>query len=294
MASRIGESLPSWEAALYLRDPRMIDRIGNTARLTLILLSLASLGAIAGGAVLLMQDAKRRVAWMRMKSDFVSSVSHELKTPLTSIRMFAELLGREASPDSDKAREFARVIRIESERLSRLVDNVLDFDKLERGEKTVQLRTLDARSVVERAWKSVEPSLSSEGFDARWKAGEGNYTVEGDPDAITQILLNLLSNAEKYGADGREVELRSRVDGRHLVLEVADRGHGVDGEAREQIFEPFVRTESEDAPGSGMGLYIARRLAEAQHGRLEHRARAGGGSVFRLTLPLSRSADHED
>lgn len=283
VASRIGGALPLWEATLYLADPEALGRQAARVRLGLIALIVIAVGSLAVGGVVLARDTRRQLEWARLKSEFVSNVSHELKTPLTSIRMFAELLAGTKQNDPEKAREFARIIRLESERLSRLVENVLDFDKLQRGEQAVTIESFDARPVLGRAWESIEPSLAARGIRTEWQAQSGPYPVRGAPDALTQVVVNLLSNAEKFSADGGEITLRTEREGDSLRLDVLDRGPGIEpGRARE-IFEPFVRDGQ--AAGSGLGLYIAHELAQAQGGSLRVAPRSGGGSVFTLRVP---------
>jgi signal transduction histidine kinase len=287
VATRIGDSLPYWEAALYLKDPDRLGRDTRVAQLTLLLVIAAALGVIVTGSVLLSRDTRRRLEWARTRSDFVSTVSHELKTPLTSIRMFADLLAGRDDLTGEKPREFVRVIRSESERLSRLVDNVLDFDRLQRGEKTVIVRTFDAHPVLRRIWETAVEPLKAKGYDVRWDAADPPYRVLGDPDALSQIVVNLVSNAEKYSDTSREIVLQTVVRDGDLAVEVLDRGRGIAPESVGRLFEAFFREDpslKKGVPGTGLGLHIARHLAEAQGGRLEYASRPGGGSIFRLRL----------
>jgi len=259
-------------------------------RRTLIFLVVAMVGAIALGGWLVVADARRQLALAQQKTDFVSNVSHELKTPLTSIRMFAELMLGGRVETNAKAPQYLRIIMVEAERLTRLINNVLDFATLERRQKRFEKKPLDLHAVLARTWESHELHLRESGFTTRWEAAPGPYPVVGDEDALAQILVNLLSNAEKYCAEHKEVELHSYIDDGHVCVSVLDRGLGVpDGEER-KIFEAFYRAHdslSSGIQGSGLGLTLACRLAREHGGEIVYARRKDGGSSFTLRIPCA-------
>ena len=156
VASEIGEALPHWEAALYLMRPEQLQESAQGLRRTLIFLIVGMLGAIACGGWLVVHDARLQLARAQQKTDFVSNVSHELKTPLTSIRMFAELMQNGRPETAEKAPQYLRIIMVEAERLTRLINNVLDFAKLERRQKRFDKKPLDLHAVIQRTWESHE------------------------------------------------------------------------------------------------------------------------------------------
>ena len=289
-ATEIGEVLPHWEIAVYQQDPEQLGRTARTLTLTLLLLVGVLISAIATGGWLVVTDLRRQLTLARQKSDFVSNVSHELKTPLTSIRMFAELLGEERVTDPGKRREFLRIIGAESARLTRLINQVLDFSRLERGEKTWSFSAVDLRDVVREAVETCGPPLEAAGVTISGPLESGPIWVSGDRDALVQIVVNLLSNVEKYAAQGREVVLTlvGSSAGGEAHLEVADRGPGVPRGMEARIFEQFVRGDDSltgGIPGSGLGLTLARQIARAHGGDVRCDPRSGGGSVFTLSLP---------
>jgi signal transduction histidine kinase len=295
VASEIGEALPHWEAALYLMRPEQLQESAVGLRRTLTFLVVAMLGAIFLGGWLVAADARRQFALAQQKTDFVSNVSHELKTPLTSIRMFAELMhcGREET--KAKSQQYLRIIMVEAERLTRLINNVLDFAKLERKQKRFDKKPFDLHAMIQRIWESQELHLRESGFTTKWQAATPPYPVVGDEDALAQILVNLLSNAEKYCGDRKEVELHTYIDDHHVCISVLDRGNGVPCGEERKIFEAFYRAHdslSSGIQGSGLGLTLAQRLAEEHGGAIEYRAREGGGSAFTLKLPLAGEAKH--
>ncbi len=293
VASEIGEALPHWEAALYLMRPEQLQESARGYRRTLIFLIMSSLGAIACGGWLVVFDARRQLALAQQKTDFVSNVSHELKTPLTSIRMFAELMQNGRAETAGKAPQYLRIIMVEAERLTRLINNVLDFAKLERKQKSFDKQPLDLHRVVARTWEAHELHLQESGFRTDWKAAEPPYPVVGDDDVLAQILVNLLSNAEKYSGSQKDVELHSYLDGNHVCVSVLDRGSGVPTGEERKIFEAFYRAHdslSNGIAGSGLGLTLAQQLAREHGGEIIYQPREGGGSNFTLKLPLDRTS----
>jgi signal transduction histidine kinase len=290
VASEIGEALPHWEAALYLMRPEQLQESASGLRRTLTFLIVAMLGAIILGGWLVVADARRQFALAQQKTDFVSNVSHELKTPLTSIRMFAELMLGGRDETKAKSPQYLRIIMVEAERLTRLINNVLDFAKLERRQKRFDKKPLDLHAMIGRIWESHELHLRESGFSTKWQAATPPYPIVGDEDALAQILVNLLSNAEKYSGDRKEIELQTYLDDHHVCIAVLDRGNGVPPGEERKIFEAFYRAHdslSSGIQGSGLGLTLAQRLAEEHGGTIEYRAREGGGSAFTLKLPLT-------
>ncbi|MEY2504356.1 MAG: two-component system, OmpR family, phosphate regulon sensor histidine kinase PhoR [Verrucomicrobiota bacterium] len=289
VASEIGEALPHWEAALYLVRPEQLQENARRIRRTLLLLVAAALTAIAFGGWAVFADARRQLALAQKKTDFVSNVSHELKTPLTSIRMFAEMM-QSGNATEDKRPQYLRIIVAEAERLTRLINNVLDFARLERKQKRYDFRPLDLHAVLARTWEGQELHLREQGFATRWKAAPPPYPVRGDEDALAQILVNLLSNAEKYSGEQKEIEVHSYLAQNSVYMSVLDRGSGVPAGEETKIFEAFYRAHDSLASGiqgSGLGLTLAQRLAKEHGGEITYQAREGGGSNVTLRLPLT-------
>ena len=289
VASEIGEALPHWEAALYLMRPEQLQENARRVRRTLLLLIAAALAAIALGGWAVFADARRQMVLAQKKTDFVSNVSHELKTPLTSIRMFAEMM-QSGNAVEEKRPQYLRIIVAEAERLTRLINNVLDFARLERKQKRYDFHPLDLHDVLARIWEGHELHLREQGFTTRWKAAPPPYPVRGDDDAIAQIFVNLLSNAEKYSTERKEIEIQSYLTENSVHVSVLDRGSGVPAGEEAKIFEAFYRAHDSLASGiqgSGLGLTLAQRLAKEHGGEITYQAREGGGSNVTLRLPLT-------
>lgn len=292
VATEIGETLPHWEAALYLTDPQQMSKSARTLRLTISLIVLLLVVAIAIGGSLIATDIRRQVRLAQQKTDFVSNVSHELKTPLTSIRMFADLLAEGRVTEPDRQMTYLKIISAESARLTRLINNVLDFARQERGQSKNERHPCDlvetARDVVE----TCLPHLEASGQNLSCEIEAETLPLVGDRDALAQIILNLISNAEKYG--GGEILVRMRRQetptGPMGCVDVLDRGPGIPPKQVDMIFQPFHRLDDSLAngiPGSGLGLTLSRRMARAHGGDVTYSPRAGGGSCFTLAVPLT-------
>jgi signal transduction histidine kinase len=291
VAAEIGEALPHWEVAVYVLDPQRLSQTARTLRLTLGLLVALFLLVISIGSVLIVRDLNRQLRLARQKTDFVGNVSHELKTPLTSIRMFAELLAEGRVSDPDKQSSYLTIITAEAARLTRLINNVLDFSRLERGEKKYNFQNCDLVEVVRETCATLRPHLETGGFRFACELPDAPLAVRGDRDALAQVLVNLLSNAEKYADATRDITVRARLCQQplpHVEVSVLDRGLGVPRGAAEKIFEQFYRAHdslNSGIQGSGLGLTLARQIARAHGGDVVYEPRDGGGSSFSLRLP---------
>ena len=226
-------------------------------------------------------DAESRLA--ARKAEFVSTVSHELRTPLTSIRMYADMLKEGWVKDEKAAGEYFALIAAESERLARLVNNVLDFSRIERGKKTFEMRLQDPAPVVREAAETLRPYLKEKGLRLEIDLPEKLPAATFDRDALVQILVNLIDNASRHGKE--EVRVEGAANDGTVVLRVLDRGPGVPAEERERIFDPFTRGTNAAGGGSGLGLALVRHYAAAHRGRIEVTDREGGGAVFSFVLP---------
>ncbi|MGH7818989.1 MAG: sensor histidine kinase [Candidatus Binatia bacterium] len=251
-------------------------------------LSVFMSAALLAAIVLALRSASRATRLSQMKTEFVSNVSHELRTPLSSIRVFGEFLrlGR-ASPD--KVREYGEYIEAESRRLTRLVDNILDFSRIESGQKSYRFERTDVAEVVGETLKALEVRLRQEGFslDVR-RPGSPVAAVLADPGAIAQAVTNLVDNAVKYSGEARSVGVEIGQSNGWVTVAVSDRGPGIRPEEQERIFEKFYRVSTglvHDAKGSGLGLAIVKHIVEAHRGSVRVDSRPGAGSTFTIHLP---------
>jgi signal transduction histidine kinase len=247
------------------------------------------LGITLFGAYILWRDVRREVQLAEMRSQFVSSVSHELKTPLTAIRMFAETLRLGRSKDKKTQEEYLDTIVNESQRLTRLLNNVLDFSKIEQGKRTYRPEGASLYEIIQSAARAMEYPLSQQGFKLNIQIDKGLPEVQVDHDAIEQALLNLLHNAMKYSGNSREIELRLRKENRDALIQVMDGGIGIDPQEKNKIFEKFYRIpspENERIVGTGLGLALVSHIVKEHGGHIEVESAPGKGSTFSIYLPL--------
>ncbi len=258
---------------------KLIDSILIGGAMTVILAGLGFLG----------YAIRRERRLNELKSEFISNVSHELKTPLSIISMFGEMLAEGRTKSPEQAHEYAEIIWRESVRLGRLIDNVLDFAKMERGMGVYEFGETDVGEVVERA---IELSAR------RVQTAEMTLTTEIDPDlplveldanAFTLAVMNLIDNAIKYAADGKKIAVVLKREGDRLVLRVRDWGAGIDPDEHERIFERFYRSRAvrlKPIRGSGIGLALVQHIAHAHGGEAVVESKPGEGATFSISIPI--------
>ncbi len=236
-------------------------------------------------------EKKRLEELNALKSEFVSSVSHELRTPLTSIQMFAEtLLSRKIKSDR-KRTGYLRIIQGESERLTRLINNVLDFAKIERGVKQYTFESLNLKEVLQDVLKSMEYQFGKLKFRVDARIPKKIPFIKADRDAVAEAVINLLSNSMKYSGNKRKIEVRLRVNAEKLGVEVRDYGIGIPEAEMPNIFEKFYRVHegaASHAGGTGLGLALVKHIMDAHGGDVKVRSEVGKGSTFKLLFPIKR------
>jgi two-component system phosphate regulon sensor histidine kinase PhoR len=285
-----GKTLYAWRIQITPRDVAELRAQAERERLLGVLLVPVSLVIISVGLGVLWLSVRAERRSSQMRSDFIANVSHELKTPLSLIRMFGELLATGKHKGESMAREYAGIITRESERLSHLIDNVLDFARLERGKASYNFAEGHLEEVVERALDVFRHRLEKEKLRLRTEIEANLPAVRMDEDAMTLVLLNLVDNAVKYAGDGGEVSVRLRRVPGAVALSIADRGSGIAADEQRRIFERFYRAENARARnvrGSGIGLALVKHIAEAHGGRVEVASTPGQGATFTVYVPAA-------
>jgi signal transduction histidine kinase len=276
----------AWPAGRFA-DPRGLPGLLLGSMLILVL------GAALLAGYLLLRDVQRETQTATMRSHFVASVSHELKTPLTSIRAHAETLLMGRAGGVETTADYLKTIVSESERLTRLVDSVLDFSRIEQGRRAYRLQPVRLDEVVQAAAKAIEHSLAQSGFELFVSSDGPAPTVRADREALIQAILNLLGNAMKYSGDARRIEMRAGARGDEAFVEVVDHGIGIARDDQARIFERFHRVQSVETTGiagTGLGLTLALHVVEAHRGRIAVESHPGRGSTFSVFIPLQAHA----
>ncbi|HXY15961.1 MAG TPA: HAMP domain-containing sensor histidine kinase [Terriglobales bacterium] len=261
-------------------------------RTDFIILAAISL-LLAGGIVLTHRNITREMALARLKSDFVSNVSHELRTPLSLIRLYAETLemGRLKSPE--KYQEYYSIIRKESERLTALINNILDFSRIEAGRKEYDFRETDMRELVHNTLESYRYQIEQNGFAFEEKIADDVPALRVDREAMARSLLNLVNNALKYSQDQKFIGVNLYRHNGTIKLEVEDHGIGIPAHEQGKIFEKFYRVGDplvHNTKGSGLGLSLVRHIVQAHGGDVAVDSAPGRGSKFTITLPVNGRA----
>ncbi|MDO8632601.1 MAG: HAMP domain-containing sensor histidine kinase [Phycisphaerales bacterium] len=260
-------------------------------------LTVLALAALIFAIWFVMRLARREIALAELKSNFVADVSHELKTPLALIRLYAETLQSGRVPTEEKRQEYYAVIARESTRLTNLINDILDFAKIEAGRKTYELQPTDVIQVVRDAYEAYRPQLDHHAFEHHLTIDPNVPRIDADADAISQVLVNLINNAFKYSQDEKYLAIDVAADVRRgrrgVLISVHDRGIGIRPEDRARLTEGFFRAPDDrvrQQGGTGLGLALVKRIVEAHNGSLDIESRLVRGSSFRVFLPASASS----
>jgi len=283
-----------WRYAVARSDLDDLERAGRRENMLIGILLAGLVGLTSLGAFLLVRDVSRHAETAAAKSRFIDTVSHELKTPLTLIRLYGETLKNRRSLPEEGRREAYEIITGESERLSSMIDNILDMSRIERDAWALHLESGSIAETVKSTLESYRSHLERKGFVVREDIETEIPPVKFDREALASVVVNLLSNAMKFSPGTKDVLVRVfRRDG-EAVLQVADRGIGISRRDAGRIFERFYRSATAagpDAGGSGLGLTIVKHIAEAHGGRVEVESEPGRGSAFSVFLPLEKPAE---
>jgi two-component system phosphate regulon sensor histidine kinase PhoR len=242
------------------------------------------------GAIVLVISLKRATDLSQLQLDFLSKVSHEFRTPLTSIRMFTQTLMEPRPLTDDQRKQCLDMLDHESERLSTMIGRLLDFGRMEAGKMVYHRQVESVESVVDDALRAFEPIRLREQVALATSMPRDLPPILADRTMLSQALLNLLQNAVKYGGDGREIDLVCRAQNGHVALSVADKGPGIPRRERRRIFERFYRIDDRldrKQEGSGLGLAIVRHVVQAHGGTVVVRNRPQGGAEFSILLPAA-------
>ncbi|HNW60993.1 MAG TPA: ATP-binding protein [bacterium] len=284
--------LPDLELQIKLRGMTLTALAGRQTRINLLFLAAVNVVLLLG-VTLLIRNMAREVQLARQKSDFVANVSHELRTPLALIRLYAETLELGRVPDEARREEYYRTIMNESARLTQLINNILDFSRIEAGRKVYHFAEEDLAEITVGILDLYRFHLEQKGFAVQEELASGLARVAVDREAAGLALVNLLDNAVKYSGEVKEIRIKLEPRGRELHLAVTDRGIGIPEAEQQRIFEKFYRIESSlvrSTGGSGLGLALVQHIMAAHGGRVLVESRPGRGSTFTLVFPVRQDA----
>ena len=288
-----GDQMPGWRLALSLEGRERF--IGSAGRQTVVylwtgILAMAGMGVLT---VLAVRLVRRQMTLARLKSDLAATVSHELKTPLSSMRVLVETLLDSEKLDEQKTRDYLQLIARENERLGRLIQNFLTYSRMERRKHTFHFSLLPPRQIIDAAIASVQGRLEAPGCRLELEIEDPLPPVLADSDALTTALINLLDNACKYSEEIKHIVVGARTANGSVLLSVSDNGVGIAPRERTRIFRPFYQADqrlSRQGSGCGLGLSIVQFITTAHHGRVSVESQPGRGSTFTIALPVTPDA----
>jgi signal transduction histidine kinase len=284
--AEISPYFPGHQAIIKLKNEGLIDKfIKRRSWIYGIALALL-LGGMILGVLLILRDISREEHLAQLRSDFISNVTHELKTPLTSVQLFTEsILLERINSETDK-REYLRIILKETENLKRMVNNILEFSKKEKGKLEYKFEDVNVTSLVNMAINDLDYWLIEKGFTIQTQV-DTNVIATADQVALKQAIINLLNNAIKFSRDSKEILIGVREENEVIMIEVEDKGIGIPEDQKDLIFEPFYRVgqkDAEDISGTGLGLTVVKEIVEAHHGKILVESQLNEGSKFTIIL----------
>ena len=288
LESNMDRPFSNWKVSVGLKGTN-IDALARNSFLHSAGATILVLIFLLLGMALTIRATDREARLAQAKSNFVSNVSHELKTPLSLLSLFSEILELGRVNSEEKKTEYYRIIRHESLRLNKMVDNILDFSKIEAGRKRYVFAEGDMAEVIERVLSSYRYQIINSGFDVQTKAQPELPPVLIDRDAMEQAISNLLDNAIKYSRDMKQLSITTERRGSKLSIEIADHGIGIPRAEQAKVFEKFYRVGNglvHDVKGSGLGLSLVKHIVEAHNGTISVESEVGKGSRFTILLPL--------
>lgn len=290
----ISRALPNWRIATYLIDPDQVSAKAKNLSNLLRIIAYSMLFLLTIGLILIIHLLMEKIKLAQERAAFATHVSHELKTPLTSIQMFAQILRDKKGDAQNKQDQYLDIILSETERLKRLINNVLDFTSLEKRSFRYHLAVVDIVEICRMTIESQRERLTAKGFQLNFEVAQTPVYVMADADALTRVLLNLLVNAEQYSYEDKFIFIQLHADGRFVYIEVKDHGCGVPLDLKERIFEEYYRVESAlsaKTQGTGLGLSIARKIIR-DHGGDIVCVPSDKGALFRIQLP-TKEKNHD-
>ncbi|UCG55763.1 MAG: HAMP domain-containing histidine kinase [Phycisphaerales bacterium] len=289
-AASVGEYFPGWSIELHFKGGDVFEEAAReqiavytwTGMLVIMLILVA--GAIAGRAV------SKQMKLNKLKNDFIATVSHELKTPLASMRVLVDTVLEGHYRDQQQVTEYLQLVSSENERLTRLIDNFLTFSRMERNKQAFQMTRTDPAAIVRAAAEAVRTKLATGTCNFQVQTGEDLPDIMADRDAMVTVLVNLLDNAYKYSDEDKRIELKVFAENKSVCFSVSDNGIGMSRRAVKKIFGRFYQVDrslARRAEGCGLGLSIAKFIVDSHKGSISVSSKPGEGSTFVVRLPVA-------
>jgi signal transduction histidine kinase len=291
LEGEIGEPFPAWKLALELEGPDPFESASNRRITTYIWTGVLMMAGVVMLSLLMARYLGRQIRLTRLKNDLIATVSHELKTPLASMRLLVDTLRDGHHQDAQLVQEYLQMISRENVRLSSLIEGFLTFSRMERNKAKFDREVVHTDEVVHAALQALANRLQAPGCRMELDLAPAMPPVIGDRDALTTVFVNLLDNALKYTGENKEIRLRGFASNGNVCFEVQDNGIGFPRSAAKKIFDRFYqldRTLSRRTGGCGLGLSIVQFIVAAHHGSISAKSQPGKGSTFTIRLPATQ------
>jgi signal transduction histidine kinase len=288
-ADSAGRYFPGWRIELYLKGSDVYEKAASERIAVYIWTGILVIALILVSGAFAAKSIISQVKLNKLKNDFIATVSHELKTPLASMRVLVDTLLEGNYRNQQQALEYLQLISTENVRLSRLIDNFLTFSRMERNKRAFQMVTTDPAQIAHAAADAVKTKFNNEHCDFTIDIQQGLPAVYADHDAMVTVIVNLLDNAYKYSYDDKRIELQVLAENGFVVFRVTDNGLGLSQRSLKRIFKKFYQVDrslSRRAGGCGLGLSIAKFIVDAHKGKVTVESKPGKGSTFTVRIPL--------
>ena len=282
---------------LAFRDKDPFQTAASPRAVAYILMGTAVLAAVTLLATLVLRVVRKQAALTQLKNDLVANVTHELKTPLSSMRLLVDTLLNSENLQEKTTREYLQLIATENSRLSRLIDNFLTFSRIERNKYTFDFKPVPAQRIVEQSAVAVRDRFNVPGCKFDVSIPASLPIVRADEDALVTVLLNLLDNAFKYSGDEKQISLAASKENGSVHFKVTDNGIGFSPRETSRIFNRFYQVDqrmTRKGGGCGLGLSIVQFIVNAHHGAIEVQSQPGAGSSFAVSIPIEETkSEHQ-
>lgn len=282
---------PPWSVEFYQQDPNLLDTFLISRRGIFFYMFFLLAGILIFGLILTIRTVAHELELSKMKSDFVSTISHEFKSPLSAIRQLSEMLQSNRVPSEERRQQYYDVLVEQSERLTLLIDNILDFAKIEEGRKKFDFETVEVAPLLQEIVATIQDRVRHKDFVIQVEIEKQLPSIKVDRAAISQAITNLIDNAVKYSGESKNIFVSAFVENKYLIIQVKDFGIGIRKEEMDKIFERFYRggdALTRTVKGSGLGLTLVKQIVEVHHGKVNVESEPGHGSTFSIWLPLQR------
>ncbi|PXX98814.1 hypothetical protein DF185_15670 [Marinifilum breve] len=280
---------PGYQLGIQMRGNTIEDLVRERTRTNIILLIVMDIILLLA-AWFVYKNIRKQIRLNQLKTEFISNVSHEIRTPLALINMYSETLEMGRIPTEEKKMEYYKVINTEANRLSRMVNKILNFSRIERGKREYHFINTNLNTEIENIVANYQQHFDQNGFEIELQLADQIPDIKVDKEAVAEAIINLVDNGMKYSADVKKIELITYMDADCVRVDVKDYGIGIEKKDQPMVFDKFYRVTTGNlahkAKGSGIGLSIVKHIMEAHHGKVELASEFGKGSCFSLLFPV--------